>query len=757
MSMVGALGGLISWGAAPLILSISGLSRVQQENYWIAEIIDLVMIGLFIGALCIGFTDYWAERKVSFWRLVEGAAGGCLAGVLGGVLFFAIRVKWVGEKNPLLVALLGWIITGASIGLVLGLVKYGFLFRRVSLSLLGGAMGAAAGGSIALSFGEFLPYLTHALGLMITGCGVAFGSTAALVIMRNAQIKFMRSDDPDVENYFITRKREWDLHRGDRYLFGRNKHGIEWGQYIHIPDKGIAQLHAEIYEANGLFYLSAHNENLGPSGSVFTLRLMRLNIPRDVDSKKQLENDDEIIMGSSRFRFSFRGRNNVRRLKMATAALVWILFIMFQQNAVAQSPDQLSGAGFELIDKVRLYQCWPDSERPCFRIKLNMVDLYRNILRVPVLGQKQAIQQIKVFEGNTQLEVAHVSLGFEGGKPRRFSILLVDVSGSMLDSAVRGISIQEARLKGKTKFQAMKEACWRFAGDYDDGVDQMVVIPFDSRQVVAGVEEATFCASKESLGKQINGLCWPRTDANTGLYSAVQAAIVRLSKAREEAIKDGCLDPRCLLVVMTDGMNDVDYPGDDPNLLKDFGSVKDLAERIEIPIVTVGFGDADRIDLESLENLAWPPAAGHYLRASNPEELIRAFQKARSIQLQQLQITFLPRQTVRGQLIRKHEFSVRFDVDSKNKMKGVYSWMPSGLVAPPFEGLLPLEERPSEMTGSVLGKWLVTYWGTLVLLSALLYILWFKVPPLIWADEHDLLVLRHRALSLTSLSKVDVD
>jgi Mg-chelatase subunit ChlD len=734
-SLIGALGGLLAWAVrAVLPVFIPRLQSLPQELYWISDFLDLALIGVFIGALYISFDEHIETQKFSVWQVAAGAVGGLASGAAGGWLLQRLGQKWAGHW---FVPLLAWAITGATIGLVTGAIRHRLSLRRSLLSLVGGSVGAIIGGGIWLALGEWVPYLTHALGLMIAGAGVAFGSTLAMRLMRNALIKFAGSDDPRIASYFEERNQEWELVRGDRYLWGQSpavpKSG-KYNEYIHSPDENMAVWHAEVLEENKSFYLVPHEKNTAPppDGTLYPLYISRSQQEIKVIKKERLESGDEIRMGNTKFIFLLRGRNGLRKAAVIMAATA-LAAIFFQTEARAQTAAQLAGA-----DHIRLLQYEPGSERPCFRLTVNIVDKNGNVLEIPFLDPRKATGQTEVLEGDRQLEVCRVSSG--EASLLRLAILLVDVSGSMNEPAP----------DGRTKFHAMKEACRRFAEDFADGIDQIAVIPFSSRDVLKGAEREIFLSRREELLSRILRIAEPRADANTALFSAALSALMRLRKAREEARASGRANPQCLLVVMTDGRNDVGNQGDDAGLLTDWQPVRRLADETGIQIITVGFGDSQHIDEQALRRLAWPKES-NYIRARNTAGLIRAFQTARALQVRRLQITFFPQQALRGQLINEHQFKVRLNTDSGGAIEGVFPWTPrvTGVGgAPPFEGVISPDERCGAAGGIyIFRSWFVWYLGTLALCGWLLHFFWFTLYRWKWGDEHDRRVLLPRAIS----------
>jgi len=307
MSLVGALAGLASWAIGVWIPIVWPMA---QENYWLAESINLVLIGLLIGAFCIAFADHWSDKGKTVMRPVVGALGGALAGILSSLTSNTIHLSLLQQNQfPWWLVTLGWLLNGAFAGATIGFIKYGFLMRRVLLSMLGGGFGAGLGGTVLHFGGEFLPYLAHAVGLVLTGGGISFGSTYAVRVLRGGALKLARMDDPHVAEVFSGKQQEWELLSNDYYLFGKAL-TAKVRQYIHIPDVYMANYHAYIYESNRVFYLKAHEENQDASGKpVFALNRKRRNSIIEIINAVALEDGDEILMGRTWFLFLLRGRS----------------------------------------------------------------------------------------------------------------------------------------------------------------------------------------------------------------------------------------------------------------------------------------------------------------------------------------------------------------------------------------------------------------------------------------------------------------
>ena len=82
----------------------------------------------------------------------------------------------------------------------------------------------------------------------------------------------------------------------------------------------------------------------------------------------------------------------------------------------------------------------------------------------------------------------YASAGGEQLKVRpRLALILLDISGSM-----------NLRLaSGQTRFEAAKASIAQFLADFQDGVDRVAVVPFESHHVEAGVRGAVFANARE--------------------------------------------------------------------------------------------------------------------------------------------------------------------------------------------------------------------------------------------------------------------
>ncbi|MEZ4586581.1 MAG: VWA domain-containing protein [Gemmatimonadales bacterium] len=166
-------------------------------------------------------------------------------------------------------------------------------------------------------------------------------------------------------------------------------------------------------------------------------------------------------------------------------------------------------------------------------------------------------------------------------------LLLVDVSGSM-----RNLGIGVAKLVIKDNLLRPLEAM---------GGEQVrvAVAPFGSRSVEARIEGVPFVAPGDAVA-QVEALPDPDRE-NTGLYSAVRAGIRRLDS--EMAGLEG--DATALLIVLTDGDNDVGGSEDDPGLLDGPAGLAAAAEAVgRSAAFTAIVGVGTRVDPRPLRVLA---------------------------------------------------------------------------------------------------------------------------------------------------------
>ena len=112
--------------------------------------------------------------------------------------------------------------------------------------------------------------------------------------------------------------------------------------------------------------------------------------------------------------------------------------------------------------------------------------------------------------------------------------------------------------------------------------------------------------------------------------------------------------------------------------------------------------------------------------------------RARSLQVDQVGLTFLLRERYRAQLVSRHSFRVAVDTGS-GPLEGAFDWQPPKVFGAQFTCVISAQQPSS---GPLLIYWLVVLVGSILHL-----VLWYWVPKRIWRDENDAQTLRDRALS----------
>lgn len=399
----------------------------------------------------------------------------------------------------------------------------------------------------------------------------------------------------------------------------------------------------------------------------------------------------------------------------------------------------------QLADKIRLVEEGDGSARPFFRVQLNVVD--GQGLPVSIAPPKDSAFEVAERGGPIhqplslrydQESLTHVSSRTPN---QRYALLLIDVSGSMLDSAG-----SETR---SNKYQAAKTAAQRFLAGFQPGQDHVAVVPFESHQVRRRVRAAVFAEDIESAERQIAKLPVPQSHHNTGLYSAVDAALDVLAETKRKHPAAGML-----LVVLTDGQNQV-LRGDDPDLLKGRAGLEAVSGKgnaIGLPIITIGFGDESiplgkkgAIDARSLRRLAWPDAS-QFHAARDVQSLGKLFGVARQLLVNRWQLTFTTHRKDRSQLAGQDlKFQIRLRLDDRILQSSWVTFKTPQMSAPPFEGKLDAGERQAltqisanlPVPESTSSPWAVAVRRAFIFagFGGLLAFFWFAVPRAIWPSR----------------------
>jgi hypothetical protein len=301
MALVGGLAGLLCWS---IVVWIS----------WMPDLVSATVLGTLIGGLTVVFADRWSgEQLVARWVL-SGIVVGFLAGAVSGFVQMWIGSGIIEQKR--LAVILAWTVTGTLVGFGTGLRWIAVNKLRVLHALGGGMFGGLIGGAVfaswtllsATSQKPWMGDLVRAMGLMMTGIGIACGVTLAPVLLRDGVLRFISSGDGRAQNKYGPNSMEWPLHDGDSYIagsLGADRTVSLYGQeiQIYIPDAMVNDRHAVIRGRKGQFFIEQHPENRGPQGQpLYTLQLRG----QDVIMAQPLRNGDDVVIGQTLLRFETR-------------------------------------------------------------------------------------------------------------------------------------------------------------------------------------------------------------------------------------------------------------------------------------------------------------------------------------------------------------------------------------------------------------------------------------------------------------------
>jgi Mg-chelatase subunit ChlD len=394
---------------------------------------------------------------------------------------------------------------------------------------------------------------------------------------------------------------------------------------------------------------------------------------------------------------------------------------------------QTAAGRLQNADKVHMLQSKDSSNRPFFRMRLTIPE------GVPKL--RTPANSIEIFEGDHSYHPFYVQLGQETralpgavSTSRRFALIVMDVSGSMLDRLA----------SGQTKFEAATAAAKQFLNGFEAGIDNVAVVPFESRQVVAKIRRAVFASDLQSVMAEIEGLPTPDPKGNTGLYTAIESALAVLNEKKKEDISRSAM-----LLVLTDGKNDVNSnKGDDPGLLEGnegLAKVISSARSSGFTVVTIGFGDTPgSIDADALRQIASPD---HYWSAENLQSLEQIFRREKQALINQFDVTFATDwHDTRSLMGRDVRFRVRMRTDDGRTFESEpIAFATPETSEPRFEGLLSADEEQAlipQVSLTAKGPRVESFEDVLLSrlmiaagLALALGVLWFGVPRLIWRES----------------------
>jgi Mg-chelatase subunit ChlD len=397
----------------------------------------------------------------------------------------------------------------------------------------------------------------------------------------------------------------------------------------------------------------------------------------------------------------------------------------------AASPDQplqLRPAG-----PVHMLQREPGEPRPSFRMDLMITDARQSPIAIEwPESEKDLKKAIEIHvKGHGTARPFYVESPKITAQPEaigREMMLVVDVSGSMTRTLA----------DRRSKYNAAKDAISRFLHNFQDGVDHIAIVPFESHQVVERIKAGRFVSTKAEARQQLEVLPRPREHYDTALYSATLAALEAL-----EGRRGASPSRKFMLMVLTDGKNDVTSFGNDPGLLEGYrglDAVVQKAREVRIPLYTVGFGKPRDLDEESLQAMAWP-SPSNYFPAPDTERLDQALEAMKVVRralVDRLRITFATDHQEWGTL-KGLAFNVRLKRPDGRWIESVeIPWFCRPMTACPPEGTLTQAEIRALLDDGPIGKGktfqgiVLRRLGILVLFSGGLAALWFIPGRLLW-------------------------
>lgn len=291
-------------------------------------------------------------------------------------------------------------------------------------------------------------------------------------------------------------------------------------------------------------------------------------------------------------------------------------------------------------------------------------------------------------------------------------LVLVDVSGSM-----RGTGLEFSRAALRLFLDALPTTSVLVA-----------VAPFESRAVQERIAGAQFQPPAEAM-RQLDRLPEPSPAGNTALYSALALGADRVAR---ELAADSDGGRRGVVLLLTDGRNDVGQPGDDPNLLQGLEGRREATERVAsagVDLWVVGLGrGVDASELQALAGSGRVPS----IVETDPVALGRSLSSIRDALVSLHRVVVPIPGALRDRLARgPASLTLRVRISSEGSgSRAVAHWRPPLFSLPGFDGTavasFPPDFQPAAGFGTA---------GRLVMLGgagAAWLLLWFVAPLGLW-------------------------
>jgi von Willebrand factor type A domain len=435
-------------------------------------------------------------------------------------------------------------------------------------------------------------------------------------------------------------------------------------------------------------------------------------------------------------------------MKIFLATLMVCLLLLFWLPITSGSPQEIK---LQKAGRVEMLNLQEGDPRPFFSVRLNIVNQDGSPAEIKLAGKNHDLKdliEIDVGDGSPFHPFYVAGLDSTGPNTHtgRDIMMLFDTSGSMKDP-LPGTS--------RSRYDAAKDAARVLLNNFRDQVDNISIVKFDSHNVASTIKGAEFVNTKAGAEAQINSL--PSPDGNTALYSATATALQVMEK-RRQSTPGG--QGQFLLIVLTDGTNDVENEGDDPQLLKGEDGLKAVvakADAVDIPVYTIGLGKSGKdFNASVLQRMAHPQ--DNFFQASDASQLRDKFQMVEQLYTGAFVMTFSTKRYTDWKSLKNITFRVRLNRSGGNPLEsGEIVWSCPTLSGCSPVGTLSAEERAAllqdsgEMIPPPSNPWFHVLYllGILALLSGGMAFLWFIPPRLLW-PRHP---LSHLSSSVASVSR----
>ncbi len=383
----------------------------------------------------------------------------------------------------------------------------------------------------------------------------------------------------------------------------------------------------------------------------------------------------------------------------------------------------------EVTATPQLVDCAPVSLSPCMSLSVTPATGAGAPapVNLPAAAQLASSFTLTGASGQATPFYASAGSGPDATQHTNVVLLLVDISGSMREP-----------MGATSRFEAAKGAIAQFLDGMQEGSDRIAIVPFESHNVISTIRGAVFATRKADAVAQLRSLPGPGPKNNTALFQAVFTGEEALSNEVAALQRSGMSDLQPHLIVMTDGKNEV-FPGDDPQLLNGDLGLQQAAAQVQAShadTIGIGFGDRGAIDAAALQRLST-----RFFYAADAAQLLAALHVSRSAVSHSIAITWLLPEANRLALAgRDPQWAPSMKLDDGTVLSGpaVRLLLPA-TNSPVFDRKASPQELRSLIathpeTSS--GWSAVLVHGLLYLAAAaLLLMLWFWLPRIIWGDR----------------------